>query len=86
MKPMKQWNTEIDKAYHVYQVQEEHEATSQWSTLYNVLFVQYVFLPTKQAEIYLKIRVLIYHLTYICPSLFGLNENIIFEETVIFKL
>ena len=50
MKPMKQWNTEIDKAYHVYQVQEEHEATSQWSTLYNVLFVQYVFLPTEQAE------------------------------------
>ena len=25
-------------------------------------------------------------LTYICPSLFGWKENMIFEETVIFKL
>ena len=33
--------------------------------LHNVLFGQYVFLPTKQAETYLKIYVLMYHLTYI---------------------
>ena len=50
-------------------------------TMHNVYFVQYVFLPTEQAEIYLKICVLIYHLTYICPSLFGWKENMIFEET-----
>ena len=54
--------------------------------LHNVLFVQYVFLPTEQAETYLKIYVLIYHLTYICPSLFGWKENLIFKETVTFKL
>ena len=41
------------------------------------------FLPTKQGETYLKICVLIYHLTYIFPSLFGWKENMIFEETVI---
>ena len=40
----------------------------------NVYFVQYVFLPTEQAETYPKICVLIYHLTYICPSLFGWND------------
>ena len=53
--------------------------------LHNVLFGQYVFLPTEQAETYLKIYVLIYHSTYICPSLFGWKENLIFMETVIFK-
>ena len=49
----------------------------------NVLFIQNVFLPTWQAETYLKICVLIYHLTYIFPSLFGWKENMIFEEAVI---
>ena len=29
--------------------------------VHNVLFGQYVFLPTEQAETYLKIYVLIYH-------------------------
>ena len=32
-----------------------------FSALHNVLFGQYVFLPTEQAETYLKIYVLIYH-------------------------
>ena len=49
--------------------------------LHNVLFGQYVFLPTKQAETYLKIYVLMYHLTYIWTSLFGWKENLIFKET-----
>ena len=56
------------------------------SAMHNVLFVQYVFLPTKQAETYLKIYVLIYNLTYICTSLFDWREHMIFEETVTFKL
>ena len=43
--------------------------------LHNVLFAQYVFLPTEQAETYSKIYVLIYHLTYICPSLCGWKEK-----------
>ena len=38
-------------------------------TLHNVLFGQYVYLATEQAETYLKTCVLVYHLTYICPSL-----------------
>ena len=50
------------------------------SSLHNVLFGQYVFLPTEQAETYLKIYVMIYHSTYICPSLFGWKENLIFKE------
>ena len=54
--------------------------------LHNVLFIQYVFFPTEQAETYLKIYVLIYHSTYFCPSLFGWNETLIFKETVTFKL
>ena len=56
--------------------------------LMNVLFVHFVFFPIEQAdtETYLNIYVLIYHLTYICPSLFGCKENIILEETMIFKL
>ena len=58
-----------------------------WS-LHNVLFGQYVFLPTKQAETCLQIQiyVLIYHSTHICPSLFCWKENLIFMETVISKL
>ena len=47
--------------------------------MHNVLFVQYVFLPTKQAETYLKIYVLIYNLTYICTSLFDWRENMIYN-------
>ena len=54
--------------------------------VHNVLFWLYVFLPIKQADTYLKIYVFIYHLKYICPSLFGWKENLIFKETMIFKL
>ena len=54
--------------------------------LHNVLFGQYVFLPTKQAEAYLEIYVLIYHSTYICPSLFGTKANLIFKENATFEL
>ena len=53
--------------------------------VHNVYFVQYVFLLTEQAETHIEICVLIYHLTYICPSSDG-KENMIFEETVIIKL
>ena len=51
--------------------------------LHNVLFGQYVFLPTEQAETYLKIYVLIYHSTYICPSLFGWKENILPKQHIV---
>ena len=54
--------------------------------LHNVLFVHYVFLPTKEAETYPKIHVSKYHSTYNCPSLFDWKENMIFEETVNSKL
>ena len=37
-----------------------------------------VYLPTEQAETYLKICVLIYHLTFICPSLFDCEVNTFF--------
>ena len=37
-------------------------------SMHNVLFRLYVFLPTKQAETYLRIFVLIYYLINICPS------------------
>ena len=47
-------------------------------------FVQYVFLPTEQAEAYLKICVLIS--TYIFPGLFGWKENMILVESLIFIL
>ena len=49
--------------------------------LHNVLFAQYVFLPTEQAETYSKIYVLIYHLTYICPSLCGWKEKWFLRKT-----
>ena len=59
-------------------------ATCRWdalwelvSPLHNVLFGKYVYLATKQAETYL-ICVLIYHLTYICPSLFDCEVNTFF--------
>ena len=54
--------------------------------MHNVLCVQYLFLPTEQAETNLKIYVMMYYLKYICPSLFVWKENMIFEETMIFKL
>ena len=54
--------------------------------LHTVQIGWYIFLLTEQAETYLEICVLIYHSTYICPSLFGWKENLIFKETVIFKL
>ena len=47
-------------------------------TLHNVLFVQYVFLPTEQTETYFKICILTYDLTYICPGLFDWKENTFF--------
>ena len=47
--------------------------------MHNVLFGKYVYLATKRAETYLKICVLIYHLTYICPSLFDYEVNIFFH-------
>ena len=56
------------------------------STLHNVHFVKYVFLPTEQAETCLKSCVLINYSTYICLGLFGWKENMIFKETVTFKL
>ena len=61
--------------------------TLYWMPLHNVLFGQYVYLATEQAETYLKICVLIYHLTYICPSLFDCEVNTFFFFIfVIFKL
>ena len=54
--------------------------------LHNGLLGQYVFLTTKQADTYLKTYVLVYHSTNICPSLSGCKENLIFKETVTFKL
>ena len=65
---------------------EVHCVEYQVVAVHNVLFGQYVLLPTEQAETYLKIYDLIYHSTYICPSLFGGKENLIVTETVIFKL
>ena len=54
--------------------------------LHNVHFGYYVFLPTEQAETYLKRCVLINYSTYICLCLFGWKENMILKETVTFKL
>ena len=42
---------------------KEEISNSVCVALHNVLFGQYVFLPTEQAETYLKIYVLIYHST-----------------------
>ena len=44
--------------------------------MHNVLFGQYGFLPTEQAQTYLKIYVLIYHTTNICPSLFSWKAGV----------
>ena len=52
--------------------------------MHNVLVVHITLQPNKLRHI--LIYVLIYHLTYICPSLFGWKENMIFEKTVTFNL
>ena len=41
--------------------------------MHNVLFEQYAYLPTEQAEIYLEIYVLIYQLYLYCARLVGLE-------------
>ena len=56
------------------------------AAVHNVHFGYYVFLPTEQAETYLKSCVLINYSTYICLCLFGWKENMINEETVSSKL
>ena len=56
------------------------------SPLHNVHFVKYVYLPTEQAETYLKRCVLINYSIYICLCLFGWKVSMIFKETVTFKL
>ena len=48
------------------------------SSLHNVLFVQYIYLATEQAQTYRKSCSLIYLLTYICPSAFDCEVNAIF--------
>ena len=57
-----------------------------YTVLHSVLFVQYVFIQTEQAETYPKIYVSIDNSTFFCPSLFGWKEKIIFEETLNSKL
>ena len=47
-----------------------------FNALNNVLFGQYVYLATEQAETYLKICVLIYHLTYVHTFLFRSTTRI----------
>ena len=54
--------------------------------LHNVHFGKYVYLPTEQAETYLKRCVLINYSTYICLCLFSWKENMIHEETVSSRL
>ena len=56
------------------------------TTLHNVHFGKYVYLPTEQAETHLKSCVLINYSTYICLCLFGWKVNMILKETVTFKL
>ena len=62
--------------------------STEWlgAAMHNVHFVKYVYLPTEQAETYLKSCVLINYSTYICLFLFGWKENMIHEETVSSKL
>ena len=48
-------------------------------TVHNVLFVQYIFLATEQAQTYRKSCSLIYLVTYICPSAFDCEENAFFR-------
>ena len=42
---------------------------------HNVYIVQFFFPSTERGQTYLKISVLSYHSTYICPSSFGRGEN-----------
>ena len=65
-----------------------HLKTGSWTNtaLHNVHFVKYVYLPTEQAETYLKSCVLINYSTYICLCLFGWKVSMVFKETVTFKL
>ena len=53
------------------------------TTVHNVLFAQYVFLPTEQADTYLEIYVLIYHSMSQLVRLAGKLDS---QKTVIFKL
>ena len=48
-----------------------------WSTgpVHNVYIVQFFFPSTERGQTYLKISVLSYHSTYICPSSFDRGEN-----------
>ena len=48
-----------------------------YTELHSVLFVQYVFIQTEQAETYPKIYVSIDNSTFFCPSLFGWKEKMI---------
>ena len=52
-------------------------------TVHYVLFVQYAYLATERAETYRKICILIYLLTYICPSSFDCEVNASFWIFVI---
>jgi len=56
------------------------------STLHNVYFVQYICRATEQAKTYLRIWVLVSHVTYICPCLFECAKNTLLHIFVIFKL
>ena len=54
--------------------------------MHNVHFGYYVYLPSEQAETYLKSCVLMNYSTYICLCLFGWKVNMILKKTVTFKL
>ena len=56
------------------------------AALHNALFVQYLLLATEQVGSYFKSCVLLYHLTYIYPSLFGCEQNTFVNIFVRFKL
>ena len=77
-------NVVIFRSWKIWGKPFERESFVTQPPMHNMLFVQYVVLPTEQAE--LKIYVLIYHSTFTCPTLFGWMETMVFEETVIFKL
>ena len=70
-----------------------HDITKIWITSPLSVFLnmvsyieQYIYLATEQVETYHKICILIYLLTYICPSLFDCEVNTFFFIFVIFKL
>ena len=60
--------------------------TGQTEDIAQCVFGYYVYLPTEQAETYLKSCVLINYSTCICLCLFGWKVNMILKETVTFKL